>query len=92
MEFEKIKNWDKIRYTALNVYDRLTFGERIKKAFYQFFYCVFKSKGALKKLKEYAARERTRLFGYTKIGHIYAKGNKLPTSVQIDAEAWPANL
>ncbi len=86
--FEVIKRWGEIDYTSLNVYNRLTPKERRKERRLRFVYALFKSKKALAKLKAFGARERKRLFGNMKIGHIYAKNTKLPTAVRYDAEAW----
>lgn len=90
--FEKIKKWTEIDYTSLNVYNRLSPKEDRKERRLRFVYVVFRNKKALQKLQNFGARERKRLFGNMRIGHIYAKNKKLPTAVRYDVEAWPTDL
>ncbi len=90
--FEKIKRWTEIDYTSLNVYNRLTPKEQRKEKRLRVAYKWFGSKKALAKLQAFGKRERKRLWGDLRIGHIYAKNKKLPTAVRYDVEAWPTDL
>ncbi len=81
-----------IEYSALNTYNRLSPKERRKERRLKFSFFVFRRKKALEKLKEFAKRERKRIWGDMKINHIYAKNKKLPTAVRYDTESWPKHL
>ena len=90
--FDGLEIWEKLSYTSLNTYNRLTAKERRREVWWRFTSVVFRSKKAIAKLRALGERERKRLFGDMPIGNIYAKGKKLPTAVRYEAQAWRADL
>ena len=80
--------WDKIPYTALYVYDRLTIREKLH---YKLCACL-RGKKAREKMCAYSLREQRRLWGDAKIGNIYARTKKLPVAVRPFVKPWPSEL
>ncbi|MBE5745091.1 MAG: hypothetical protein E7355_03025 [Clostridiales bacterium] len=87
-----VQRWTEIEYTSLNVYNRLSPKERRKERRLRALYKCFGNKNALARLRAFGARERRRIWGDLRIGHIYAKDKKLPTAVRYDVENWPTDL
>lgn len=90
--FLNLTCFDKINYCVLYTYDRLTPMERIKCYVGRMAYFINKKSKIMDKLQEYGRRERRRLWGNIKIGHVYAKTRHLPTAINFIAEDWPEYL